>query len=74
MTLHQILDLLTYPVEIVIPKENYTEVFLSKSELLNQFKGYAIQQIKSNQTNQLSVELVKIQSLEELGYSFESGV
>jgi hypothetical protein len=74
MTLHQILGILSYPVEIVIEKEKFMEVFPSESELISQFKGYAIQQIRSNHTNQLTVELVKIQSLEELGYSFESGV
>jgi hypothetical protein len=74
MTLHQIIDLLAYPVEIVIKEENYSEIFDSNKVLMSQFNGYGIQQIKSNHTNQLTIELVKLQSLEELGFTFESGV
>lgn len=74
MTLHQIINLVSYPVEIVIEDEQFSEVFHAEQDLMSNFKGYNIQQIKVNPANQITVYLVKRPSLEELGYSFESGV
>jgi hypothetical protein len=73
MKIEQILNLLTFPISICIESENFNETFDVDENLGNRFKGYSIEKIESN-TNVLKITLIKLPTLEELGYSFESGV
>jgi hypothetical protein len=73
MTIEQILNQLTFPISICIESENFNETFDVDENLGNRFKGYSIEKLESN-TNVLKITLIKLPTLEELGYSFESGV
>jgi hypothetical protein len=75
MTINQIEDTLTFPLSIHIEKENFLEIFQSKEGILNKFKGYKVNKIGVNKDAQIvQLDLIQLATLEELGYSFESGV
>lgn len=73
MKIEQISNLLKFPISICIESEDFNETFDVDDNLKNRFKGYSIEKIESN-TNVLKINLIKLPTLEELSYSFESGV
>lgn len=73
MKINQILGTFKFPISIYVEKENFKETFYSIEEIGNRFKEYRVENIASK-SNIIEVSLVKNKTLEELGFSFESGV
>lgn len=75
MKLNQLIEILTFPAMIEIAEENISEPLHSKNDDITKFNKYRVKQISTDViTNQLTLHLVNIPTLEELGYTFESGV
>jgi len=75
MTLNTIIDSLKFPLIIVVEKDSIREVFESKNSLISKYYNYRLFEISiDSNLNFLRVVLEKPVTLEDLGYSFESGM
>jgi hypothetical protein len=75
MKLNQLIEILTFPAMIQIAEESISEQLQSKNDDISKFNKYRVKHITTDTvTNQLTLQLLKIPTLEELGYTFESGV